>query len=231
MSKATNAIIPTLAIVADNARKQATQKPANTRPATVKADVITTKLLTKEEAITLIIPRLANNINVIASAKEAGLNIRADIKELQKAGIKIGSVKNEPVAMALQEAFRACFNSKGQPLSTGTVNNYMSAVRKALKEGKPLELNGSRAKANANANAPAKKAAKTTWSTHGEVIAALAKAILSVKSNCSDTLWSTAMANCPADMADLLDDFLDAQEASEETEYGNSGVMSIDRII
>ena len=170
---------------------------------------------------------MANSEKALESAQKSVNSARENIErvlgELRSAGVKIGGSR---ATCAIAKEIHAAFMAAG--MKESAANNALTGARDTVNNGKPFNLNPSRAKAQAKKEALAKeakakeaKAKKTTaanaYKDVGTVLDALATAIQSVKSKAGAALWERALATAPDGFDFALADFLESQASGEET--------------
>lgn len=199
----------TLSIVAANTAKQApAAKPASTRARTAANTAAKPKATWNVDMIA----NIATDIITLGKASEAKADLAKHVKFLRDNKITLGKSRR---TCAISKELHAAFQSHG--VSDATAANYLTAFRVAVNEGKEFNLNPARAAGpKEKKSGGVKKAAKTTWSTSGEVLAAIAAALVSVSDKCSPALWAKAMADAPHGFDDTIADFLESQAATEE---------------
>lgn len=98
---------------------------------------------------------LAKIAQGIVASQTSALIIKQAFEDFRKTKLVFGTIKqNCANALFFRDTMRSLISPKtGQPYSEGVIANYMSAIRAALKSGKPLELNTSRAEVKSKPSA------------------------------------------------------------------------------
>ena len=156
------------------------------------------------------------------------LAVKTAFTKFAKTGVTIGSLKTCAMAQFFRDTLCSMTNPiTGKAYSEGTASNYLSAMRSAIKTGKPLDLNKSRSDAKAKSAGQSKtpkskdKAAlvepnvmeddtematdegKTpavkpgAFKSNDDAIAALKTAIKNVKASCTLKQWAAIQTLYP----------------------------------
>lgn len=89
------------------------------------------------------------------------LAVKTAFTKFAKTGVTIGSLKTCAMAQFFRDTLCSMTNPiTGKAYSEGTASNYLSAMRSAIKTGKPLDLNKSRSDAKAKSAGQSKTPAK-----------------------------------------------------------------------
>ena len=164
----------------------------------------------------------------IVESQSGAVKVKDAFETFRKTKMAFGTIKqNCANALFFRDMMRTLTSPKtGQPYTDGVIANYMSAIRSALKSGKPLELNTSRADAKSKPAAgqsrtpakldkeklvseddvmemaddgdktPAIKAG--AYKSNDDAIAALKTAIQNVKRQCTLAQWKAITILYPA---------------------------------
>lgn len=177
------------------------------------------KAHTKPSAVIVTLPTAMTAITAAGSivadyaTKQADF-MKALTKQLDaftKAGGKLGkTARTCPYSKAVLDLF------KSRGIKPATAANYLSAIRLYLAHPeKGFDLNPARTKAAKAAkakNASGRMPAATSYTTTGEVLDALYKAIQIVQSKAGADLWVKALASSVDGLDDVLADFQQAQD-------------------
>lgn len=191
----------------------------------------TTKVTKAVQTVYVALEEMVQGIQLIGQ----GENITHDaFEKIRKAKVTIGSLKSKcAVALKFRDILCATVNPKtGQLYPQQTASNYLTAMRKALKDGTPLVLNTHRkAPAEGQASTPASKdKAKLTeesetmadtdimatddakpaavkpaaFKSNDDAIEAVKAAIKTVKTSCTAKQWQ-AIATLYPKVAELAE--------------------------